>query len=56
MKPISILCDTVLMEYISIFLPVWKAAISFNEKQTLYDASKVPCMRLLLSYLIVAEN
>lgn len=39
------------------FLPMWKADISFHEKQTLYECVKsAMCERLLLSYFIVAEN
>lgn len=57
MKPISILCNTVLVEYINIILPMWKADISFNEKQILYECVKnAMCERLLLSYFILAEN
>lgn len=39
------------------FSAMWKADISFSEKWTLYECVKnAMCERLLLSYLVVAEN
>lgn len=56
MKPISILCDTVLVEHINIFSPVWKADISFSEKWTLYKCIRSAVCERLLLYLVVAEK